>query len=514
MAQTEVLPAATKPRVGRIGDPCVMVIFGFSGDLTRRKLIPALYNLASQQLLSREFAVIGVGRSPMSDDDARKKVTEDFKHFATGAVDQDLWEWFVRRISYISGDFDDPTTYDRLNEALTRVDKEHNSHGNYFFYLATAPNFFGGIVEHLAHVGLMTEEKDTHWRRVIIEKPFGHDLDSAKALNQQILKVAAECQIYRIDHYLGKETVQNILALRFANGIFEPIWNRRYIDHVQISVAETVGVETRGGYYDSAGALRDMVPNHIMQLITLTAMEPPISFEANAVRDEQAKILHAIQPFSNEDVLSKTIRGQYGEGLVDGKRVPGYRNEDGVPPDSRTETFVAMRLLIDNWRWAGVPFYLRTGKRLPGRNTHVVIQFRRAPFMLFRETQVENMMPNQLVLHIQPEEGISLRFAAKTPGPAMQLGEVNMDFEYADYFGVNPSTGYERLLHDCMTGDATLFQRADMVEAGWSIVNPVMDVWKALPPRYFPNYPAGTWGPKESDELMERDGRRWRNFEK
>ncbi|MGA3104452.1 MAG: glucose-6-phosphate dehydrogenase [Terriglobales bacterium] len=514
MAQTEVLPAAIKPRVGRIGDPCVMVIFGFSGDLTRRKLIPALYNLASQQLLSREFAVIGVGRSPMSDDDARKKVTEDFKHFATGAVDQDLWEWFVRRISYISGDFDDPTTYDRLNEALSEVDKEHNSHGNYFFYLATAPNFFGGIVEHLAKVGLMTEEKDGHWRRVIIEKPFGHDLDSAKALNQQLLKVASECQIYRIDHYLGKETVQNILALRFANGIFEPIWNRRYIDHVQISVAETVGVETRGGYYDSAGALRDMVPNHIMQLITLTAMEPPISFEANAVRDEQAKILHAIQPFSNEDVLSKTIRGQYGEGLVDGKRVPGYRNEEGVPPDSRTETFVAMRLLIDNWRWAGVPFYLRTGKRLPGRNTHVVIQFRRAPFMLFRETQVENMMPNQLVLHIQPEEGISLRFAAKTPGPAMQLGEVNMDFAYADYFGINPSTGYERLLHDCMTGDATLFQRADMVEAGWSIVNPVMDVWKALPPRYFPNYPAGTWGPKESDELMERDGRRWRNFEK
>ena len=514
MAQTEVLPAAIKPRVGRIGDPCVMVIFGFSGDLTRRKLIPALYNLASQQLLSREFAVIGVGRSPMSDDDARKKVTEDFKHFATGAVDQDLWEWFVRRISYISGDFDDPTTYERLNEALSEVDKEHNSHGNYFFYLATAPNFFGGIVEHLAKVGLMTEEKDGHWRRVIIEKPFGHDLDSAKALNQQLLKVASECQIYRIDHYLGKETVQNILALRFANGIFEPIWNRRYIDHVQISVAETVGVETRGGYYDSAGALRDMVPNHIMQLITLTAMEPPISFEANAVRDEQAKILHAIQPFSNEDVLSKTIRGQYGEGLVDGKRVPGYRNEEGVPPDSRTETFVAMRLLIDNWRWAGVPFYLRTGKRLPGRNTHVVIQFRRAPFMLFRETQVENMMPNQLVLHIQPEEGISLRFAAKTPGPAMQLGEVNMDFAYADYFGINPSTGYERLLHDCMTGDATLFQRADMVEAGWSIVNPVMDVWKALPPRYFPNYPAGTWGPKESDELMERDGRRWRNFEK
>ena len=268
-------------------------------------------------------------------------------------------------------------------------------------------------------------------------KTFGHDLDSAKALNQQLLKVASEKQIYRIDHYLGKETVQNILALRFANGIFEPIWNRRYIDHVQISVAETVGVEQRGGYYDTAGALRDMVPNHIMQLITLTAMEPPISFDANAVRDEQAKILHAIQPFSTEDVLSKTVRGQYGEGTMDGERVPAYRSEDGVPPDSRTETFVAMKLLIDNWRWAGVPFYLRTGKRLPGRNTHVVIQFRRAPFMLFRETPVENMMPNQLVLHIQPEEGISLRFAAKIPGPTMQLGEVNMDFEYADYFGVN-----------------------------------------------------------------------------
>jgi glucose-6-phosphate 1-dehydrogenase len=359
----------------------------------------------------------------------------------------------------------------------------------------------------------MTED-NSHWRRVIIEKPFGHDLESAKALNKQLLRVATECQIYRIDHYLGKETVQNILALRFANGVFEPIWNRRYIDHVQISVAETVGVEKRGGYYDGAGALRDMVPNHIMQLITLTAMEPPISFEANAVRDEQAKILHAIQPFSNEDVLSKTIRGQYGEGIMDGMHVPAYRSEEGVPPDSRTETFVAMRLLIDNWRWAGVPFYLRTGKRLPAHNTHVVIQFRRAPFMLFRETQVENLAPNQMVLHIQPEEGISLRFAAKVPGPAMQLGEVDMDFAYADYFGLTPSTGYERLLHDCMTGDATLFQRADMVEAGWSIVNPVLDVWKALPPRHFPNYPAGTWGPKESDELMERDGRRWRDFEK
>jgi glucose-6-phosphate 1-dehydrogenase len=513
MAQSEVQSAPAKPKIGRVGDPCIMVIFGYSGDLTRRKLIPALYNLASQQLLSPEFTVIGIGRTPMSNEDARKKLTEEFKQFATGAIDSELWESFVRRINYVSGDFDNPQMYDTLKETLTKLDQDHNSHGNYFFYLATAPNFFGDIVERLSKVGLMQEENG-HWRRVIIEKPFGHDLDSAKALNQQLLKVISEHQIYRIDHYLGKETVQNILALRFANGIFEPIWNRRYIDHVQISVAETVGVEKRGGYYDGAGALRDMVPNHIMQLITLTAMEPPISFEANAVRDEQAKILHAIQPFSSEDVLSKTVRGQYGEGTMDGQRVPAYRSEEGVPTDSRTETFVAMRLQIDNWRWAGVPFYLRTGKRMPDRSTHVVIQFRPAPFMLFRETQVENMMPNQLVLHIQPEEGISLRFAAKTPGPAMQLGEVNMDFAYADYFGVVPSTGYERLLHDCMIGDATLFQRADMVEAGWSIVNPVLDVWKALPPRNFPNYASGTWGPKESDDLMEGDGRRWRDFEK
>jgi glucose-6-phosphate 1-dehydrogenase len=513
MGQTEVAPAAIKPRVGRVADPCVMVIFGFSGDLTRRKLIPALYNLASQGLLSQEFAIVGLGRTPMSDEDARKKMTEDFKQFASGAIDEHLWDWFTRRIYYMAGDFDNPETYEHLKDVITKADEEHDSKGNYFFYLATAPNFFSDIVTRLSKVGLMREENG-HWRRVIVEKPFGHDLDSAKVLNQQLLKVVSEHQIYRIDHYLGKETVQNILAFRFANGIFEPIWNRRYIDHIQISVAETVGVEKRGGYYDTAGALRDMVPNHIMQLITLTAMEPPISFEANAVRDEQAKILHAIQPFSSEDVLSKTVRGQYGEGTVDGKRVPGYRSEEGVPPDSRTETFVAMRLLIDNWRWASVPFYLRTGKRLPSRNTHVVIQFRRAPFQLFRDTQVENMMPNQLVLHIQPEEGISLRFAAKTPGPAMQLGEVNMDFEYSDYFGQTPSTGYERLLHDCMIGDATLFQRADMVEAGWSIVNPVLDVWKALPPRNFPNYPAGTWGPKEAEELIERDGRRWRDFEK
>jgi glucose-6-phosphate 1-dehydrogenase len=513
MAHLAEQPAETAPRVGKQGEPCVMVIFGAAGDLTGRMLIPALYNLARANLLSREFAVVGVARAQMSDAEFRKKVYEDVKEYCTDCVDSDLWEWFERRFYYLAGDFNDDTLYPKLKEFLGKIDHDHSTHQNFFYYLATAPNYFGPIVEKLAAAGLMEQAPD-HWRRVIIEKPFGHDLESAKTLNQQLLKVADEKQIYRIDHYLGKETVQNILAFRFANGIFEPIWNRRYIDHIQISVAETVGVEERGSYFDHAGALRDMVPNHLMQLISLTSMEPPISFDANAVRDEQAKILHAIQPMSDEDVLSRTVRGQYGDGVLEGERVPAYRAEKGVPPDSRTETFAAVKLLIDNWRWADVPFYLRTGKRLPVRNTHIVIQFRQAPFVLFRDTTVEHLMPNQLVLHIQPEEGISLRFAAKVPGPVMRLGAVDMNFEYQQYFGKQSNTGYERLLHDCMIGDQTLFQRADMVEAGWSVVNPVLDIWKALPPRNFPNYPAGTWGPKEADELLERDGRSWRNFEK
>ena len=513
MLDTAAIPMTQQQRVGRPGDPCAMVIFGAAGDLTRRKLIPALYNLAKQQLLSREFAVVGISHGSMSTEDFRNWVADDIKHYAGVDADSDVIEWFLRRVYYITAEFDDKNVYPQLKDFLAKVEKDHSTHGNCLFYLATAPRFFGPVVEQLSAVDLMREDGG-HWRRVIIEKPFGHDLESARALNQQLLKVASEKQIYRIDHYLGKETVQNILAFRFANGIFEPIWNRRYIDHVQISVCETVGVEQRGSYYDHAGALRDMVPNHIMQLISLTSMEPPVSFHADAVRDEQAKILHAIQPLSAEDVLSRTVRGQYGSGALDGQRVPGYREEEDVPRDSKTETFVAMKLAIDNWRWADVPFYLRTGKRLPAQNTHIVIQFRRAPFVLFRDTPVENLMPNQLVLHIQPEEGISLQFAAKVPGPIMSLGAVDMNFEYADYFGTQPSTGYERLLHDCMIGDATLFQRADMVEAGWCVVSPVLDVWKALPPRNFPNYPAGRWGPKEADDLLERDGRRWRNFEK
>ncbi len=513
MAQADVLPRTQQRSPGRPADPCIMVIFGAAGDLTRRKLIPALYNLAKAQLLSREFAILGVAHSPMSTEDFRSKLSEDIRHYAGSDIDSDIWEWFTRRLYYVTAEFNDKNVYSQLKTTLEKLDKDHSTHGNYFFYLATAPDFFGPIVEQLAATGLMQEENG-HWRRVIVEKPFGRDIDSAKTLNQQLLKFASEKQIYRIDHYLGKETVQNILAFRFANGIFEPIWNRRYIDHVQITVAETVGVEQRGSYYDQAGALRDMVPNHIMQLISLTAMEPPVSFRADAVRDEQAKILHAIQPLSSEEVLTRTVRGQYGSGVENAHRVPGYREEPDVPPDSRTETFVAMKLAIDNWRWADVPFYLRTGKRLATQSTQIVIQFRRAPFVLFRDTPVENLMPNQLVLHIQPEEGIALQFAAKVPGPIMRLGAVDMNFKYADYFGTQPSTGYERLLHDCMIGDATLFQRADMVEAGWCVVSPALDVWKALPPRNFPNYPSGSWGPKDSDELLERDGRHWRNFDK
>ncbi|MGE0882060.1 MAG: glucose-6-phosphate dehydrogenase [Blastocatellales bacterium] len=508
MSNTEPLPF-----VGAPSDPCVMVIFGATGDLTKRKLFPALYNLAKSNLLSREFAIICSSRSEMTTEVFRDQITQDMKTFATGEVDPQIWDWFLQRIYYCPGDVKNPGCYAKLKEMLAQADQAHGTKGNYFYYLATSPNFFGEIVRQLGAAGLAHEETSNGqkiWRRVIIEKPFGHDLQSARALNAEILQVLDECQIYRIDHYLGKETVQNILVFRFGNGIFEPIWNRRYIDHIQITAAETVGVEKRGGYYDNSGALRDMVPNHLFQLVSLTAMEPPTSFDANAVRDEQSKVLHAISPIPPEDVLTRAIRGQYGEGELNGERVPGYRQEDQVPPESSTETFVALKLMIDNWRWAGVPFYLRTGKRLPKRVTEVAIQFKSAPLMLFRDTPIERLRTNRLVIHIQPDEGISLRFGAKIPGPIMRLGAVQMDFNYEDYFGKVPSTGYERLLYDCMVGDATLFQRADMVEAGWNEIEPVLDVWKALPPRTFPNYAAGTWGPKEAEELLSRDGREWR----
>jgi glucose-6-phosphate 1-dehydrogenase len=505
-----LLTHAESERQAKAADRCVMVIFGASGDLTKRKLIPSLYHLAQKKLLPKDFALLGCAIEKMSEAEFRKQIRSDLQEFAGTPVDCTFCDWLLDRTYYSFGDFRDAAYYQSLKETLETIDKKHNTGGNYFYYLATAPALFGEVVQHLGDVGL-TSQEGGHWRRVVIEKPFGHDLESARALNRELGRVLRENQIYRIDHYLGKETVQNILIFRFSNGIFEPVWNRRYIDHVQITVAETLGVELRGGYYDHAGAMRDMVPNHILQLVTLTAMEPPVSFGADAVRDEQAKILHAIQPFAPEDVLTRAVRGQYGEGEIEGEGVPPYRAEANVSTDSNTDTFVALKLSIDNWRWADVPFYIRTGKRLPKRETEVAIQFRRAPFVLFRDTPVENLSPNLLVLHIQPDEGISLRFGAKVPGISVDVGPVNMDFRYSDYFGSEPSTGYERLLYDCMTGDATLFQRADMVEAGWAVVQPALDVWKALPPRHFPNYAAGTWGPKESDELMARDKRAWRN---
>jgi glucose-6-phosphate 1-dehydrogenase len=496
----------------KTADPCVMVIFGATGDLTKRKLFPALYNLAKEDFLPHTFAIIGVGRQEMETKDFRKQIIDDLKEFVPNGPDAKLVKWFEERIYYTGGDFDDDKKlFSDLKELIGQVCAEHQIPENYFYYLATPPTLFANVAQKIVKNGLGKEENG-NWRRFIFEKPFGHDLESAKSLNASLLRILKEKQIYRIDHYLGKETVQNILVFRFGNSIFEPIWNRNFIDHVQITVAEKLGVEQRGGYYDSAGALRDMIPNHIFQLVTLTAMEPPVSFEANAVRDEQSKILHAIQAFSPEDVLHCAVRGQYGEGEIDGKKVPGYREEEKVAPHSNTETFAALKLSIDNWRWAGVPFYLRTGKRMPCKHSSIIIQFKRAPFVLFRDTSIERLTTNRLVIHIQPDEGLTLHFGAKIPGPIVNMGPVDMDFNYVDHFGEQVSTGYERLLFDCMIGDATLFQRADMVEAGWTIVTPLLDVWKAIPARDFPNYDAGSWGPADADLLLTHDGLEWKNI--
>ncbi len=493
---------------GQPAGPCVMVIFGASGDLTKRKLLPALYNLAKARLLPAEFAIVGFAFDDLTPESFRQRLSDDMKTFVAAGLDEPLWAWFLERIYYVRGNFQDPEAYQRLKEQLEQADKGHGTAGNRLFYLAVAPRFFSEIVQQLGSTGLASQEEGL-WRRVIIEKPFGRDLDSAVKLNAEIKTVLDESQIYRIDHYLGKETVQNIMVFRFGNSIFEPIWNRHFIDHVQITAAETVGVEHRGGYYDHAGALRDMVPNHLFQLVTLTAMEPPVSFAADAVRQKQVDVLHAVQPPAPEDVLKNMVRGQYAAGSKGSERLAAYRAEPDVAPDSQTETLVALKLSIDNWRWADVPFYLRTGKRMATRLTEITIQFRRAPFILFQNTPVKGLETNRLVMRIQPEEGISLRFGAKIPGPIMNIGLVNMDFDYVRYFDSAPSTGYERLLYDCMIGDATLFQRADMVEAGWRVIQPVLDVWKALPPRNFPNYAANSWGPPEADELLARDGREW-----
>jgi glucose-6-phosphate 1-dehydrogenase len=495
--------------VGKPAPPCAMVIFGATGDLTKRKLIPALYNLIVHGLLPEAFAVVGVGRSELSDEEFRKRMEKDLKEFATEEIDPKKLKWLSSRLRYVVVDPAKPKTFKDLADALAAVDEERGTAGNYLFYLAVPPSIFEEYVDRLGETGLMKETGES-WRRVIIEKPFGHDLDSARALNRKLREILEERQIFRIDHYLGKETVQNIMAFRFANGIFEPIWNRRYIDHVQITVAETVGVEERAGYYEEAGALRDMVQNHMFQLLALIAMEPPVSFAADTVRDERVKVLSAIRPLSPEDVLHSAVRGQYGEGVSDDKAVPAYRAENGVAPASNVETFAALELFVDNWRWADVPFYLRTGKRLPKRASEIAIQFKPAPLMLFRDTPIEKLNANLLVLHIQPDEGISLRFEGKVPGPAMRLGTVRMAFQYEDYFGRQAQTGYETLLYDCMLGDSTLFHRSDMVEAGWCVVTPILDVWKALTPRNFPNYAAGSWGPKEADELIQKGGRTWR----
>ena len=492
---------------GKVAGPCVFVLFGASGDLTKRKLIPALFNLVKAKLLPDTFAVMGVSVDDLDVEAFRKQVSEFLPTNDPAALD-----WLRSRLFYERGDFGDPNTFANLRDRLAVIDAESRTEGNYLFYMATAPKFFASIVQQLGRSGLSTQGNG-RWRRIVIEKPFGTDLESAKTLNRDIKSVLQENQIYRIDHYLGKETVQNIMVFRFDNAIFEPIWNRRYIDHVQITNAETVGVERRGAYFDNAGTLRDMVPNHVMQLLSLTAMESPVSFSADAVRNEQAKVLHSLQPLNSEDVLESSVRGQYGDGMIGDERVPRYRSEPGVNPESRTETFVALKLNIDNWRWAGVPFYFRTGKRLAKRHTEIAIRFKRMPFQLFRNASLRTGHTNTLVIQIQPVEGISLSFGAKIPGPVLRVGSVDMSFEYSKYFGADAYTGYEVLLYDCMMGDATLFQRADMVEAGWTVIDPVLDVWKALPPRKFPNYASGTWGPAESDHLLEADNRQWRKIE-
>jgi len=495
----------------RVGDPCVVIIFGASGDLTQRKLVPALFNLQTQRFLPRDIGVVGVARSEMSHAAFREKVKPEEKELASEEARR-AWATLAERVFYHSADVSKPEAFQALREMLGKLDGQLKTPGNYMFYLSVAPELFAPIVHGLGKAGLL-QESAGRWRRVVIEKPFGHDLQSAIQLNQDLRQVVSERQIFRIDHYLGKETVQNLLVFRFGNSIFEPIWSHHFIDHVQVTAAEELGVESRGGYYDGAGALRDMVPNHIAQLVSLVAMEPPISFHADAVRDEQVKLLRSIQPLSPEDVLHAAVRGQYGPGQVKGEKVPGYREEEKVAPASTTDTLVALRVYIDNWRWAHVPFYLRTGKRMPKRVTEIVIQFKTPPFMLFTRTPVSHLTTNRLFVRIQPDEGISLRFGAKVPGPILEMGAVKMDFRYVDWFGARPSTGYETLLYDAMVGDATLFQRADMVEAGWRMVQPLIDVWKALPPRDFPNYPAGTWGPADADALLERDGRHWENGE-
>jgi glucose-6-phosphate 1-dehydrogenase len=487
---------------------CSIIILGATGDLTKRKLIPALFNLHKQKLLPTNTLIAGCARRNWNTDLFLRHIKDSLDRYASDTHTNVFIDQMKSHIKYFQLDLRNRDAFTLFDTQLTAWEKALNLSGNRLYYLAVGPEHIADVTANLG-ASKMLKQTDRTWRRVIIEKPFGRDIDSARALNRYILSILDENQIYRIDHYLGKETVQNILVFRFANGLFEPIWNRNYIDHIQITVSEDTGVGTRGAYYDSAGALRDMVPNHIFQLISLVTMEPPGSFDADAVRNEQVKAISAIQSLKSDNVLINTVRGQYASGVVAGKHLHGYRETEGVDPRSHTETFVAAKLNIDNWRWAGVPFYFRTGKCMPVRTTEIVIQFKQPPHRLFRNTKVDHILPNRLILGIQPVEGIYLSIGAKIPGPAVDIGTVHLRFRYSDYFGVNPSTGYERLLYDAILGDATLFQRADMVEAGWNVVTPILDVWNAFPAGDFPNYVSGTWGPSDAERLISKDGRQW-----
>jgi len=505
-------------RLRRMPDPCAVVIFGATGDLTHKKLMPSLYTLARLGMIPPNLAIVGVARRPKTDEVFRAEMAEAILGAAADGGKPALWDAFAQGLFYVQAEFHDAEGYARLRATLDRVDQERGTAGNRLYYLATAPEFYGDIIQQLDRHGLVERAGPTRaggdgrrpWTRVVVEKPFGRDLKSAQALNRTLLRVFREGQIYRIDHYLGKETVQNILVFRFANGIFEPLWNQHFIDHVQITVAESGGVEERAGYYETAGVVRDIMQNHMVQLLTLVAMEAPVAFEPDQVRDEKVKVLRAARRFTPDDVQSEVVLAQYAAGVVGGEEVPGYRAEPRVAPASRAPTFAAMRLFLDSWRWAGVPFYLRTGKRLPKRATEIAVQFKQAPLPLFSEGGRE---PNLLTLNIQPDEGIALRFIAKAPGTAMSLRPVNMGFQYGTAFGGEELTAYERLLLDCMLGDPTLFTRRDEVESAWELLEPVL-TWseKSDPPPPVVTYEAGTWGPDAARQIIERDGRRWRRL--
>lgn len=491
-------------RLERTPVPCVMVIFGASGDLAKRKLLPALWALNETQQLPPGFSIVGVARTELSHEDFRQQLRESITHDRT--IDQAMLDAFLQSLFYVTGSVDEVDTFTRLKQCLDEIDRDRGTAGNRIFYLATAPTFFPVITEQLGQAGMVQRQSDgSGWSRIVIEKPFGRDLSTARDLNRVVHGVFDESQVYRIDHYLGKETVQNILHFRFANAIWEPIWNRRYVDHVQITVAESLGVEGRGGYYEESGIVRDMLENHMLQLLTLVAMEPPISFDADAVRDEKVKVLRGTQPFDRERVLRDAVRGQYAAGWIGGQRVPGYREEEKVAPESATPTYVAATFYIDSWRWQGVPFYLRSGKRLPKRVSEIAVQFKPGPQLLFGPTA-----PNVLVLRIQPDEGISLQFEAKVPGPTPRHRPVAMDFHYGTAFATAPAEAYQRLLLDVMLGDSTLFARRDEVEAAWTLMAPILETWDASPPDELPNYEAGTWGPEAADQMLESVGRRWR----